>query len=168
MNLAELGQLMAKHGPTGTLADVAREAETAVTMAEAMGQRMVTVPGGYDFARRAAECACGLLLVELPHPTSVKRTILVLGKPREQLHHMTHAHIAPGLCLECLGTGTPCAHHPAVMCHTPTPELCSRCCKTVAPLGKELCVPCARVKELMECGESFAETVRADRMYDAD
>jgi len=170
MNLAELGSLMAKHGPTGTLADVAREAEKAVTMAEAMAQRMVTVPASFDYPGRASECACGLLLVELPTstPVSVKRTVLVLGTPHQQLIPLTHAHIAPGLCLECVGTDTPCAHHPAVMCDTPTPELCGRCSKTVAPLGKELCAPCARVAELMECGETFAETVRADRMYDAD
>lgn len=169
MNLAELGALMERHGSTGTLADVAKEAETAVTMAEAMAQRMVTVHPAFDFGGKASECACGLLLVELPStPVTVKRTVLVLGKPREQTHRLTHAHIAPGLCAECYTTDTPCAHHPAVMCHTPSPELCSRCCKTVAPLGAELCAPCARVKELQDCGESLAETIRADRVYDVD
>lgn len=169
MNLAELGALMERHGPGGTLADVAKEAETAVTMAEAMAQRMVAVPASFDIKGKAAECGCGLLLVELPStPVTVKRTVLVLGKPVEQKHLLTHAHIAPGLCVECYATDTPCAHHPAVMCHTPSPELCTRCAKAVAPLGEERCAPCARVVELMECGESLAETIRADRLYDVD
>lgn len=167
MNLAQLGALMERHGATGTLADVAKEAEAAATTAEAMAQRMVTVPVSFDFKGAAAECACGLLLVELPStPVTVKRVVMVLGKPKEQSHLMTHAHIAPGLCAECYDTASPCAHHPAAMCHTPTPEQCGRCFKVSAPLGAELCARCARVRELEECGESFAETVRADRNHD--
>jgi hypothetical protein len=144
MNLAELNKLMAQHGPTGTLADVAREADRAATVVEAMAQRMVTVPPSYDFEGEAAECACGLLLSELPTstPPTVRRTILVLGKPREQMHRLTHAHIAPGLCVECWDTDSPCAHHPAVMCHTPDPELCWKCQDAPAALGEEQCRTC--------------------------
>lgn len=167
MNLAQLGALMERHGATGTLADVAKAAEAAATTAEAMAQRMVAVPASFNFQDEAVECGCGLLLVELPStPVTVKRVVMVLGKPREQAHRMTHAHIAPGLCTECYATGSPCAHHPAVMCHTPAPELCGRCFKVPAPLGGELCARCAQVQELQDCGESFAETVRADRNHD--
>lgn len=148
MNLAQLATLMERHGETGTLADVAKEAEAAATTAEAMAQRMVTVHDGFDFEGEAAECACGLLLVELPStPVTVKRTVLVLGKPVVQSHRMTHAHIAPGLCTECYDTGKPCSQHPAAMCHTPTPELCSKCCDADAALGEELCRGCLRAAE---------------------
>lgn len=148
MNLAQLGALMERHGATGTLADVAKEAEAAATTAEAMAQRMVTVPASFDFEGAAAECACGLLLVELPStPVTVKRVVMVLGKPREQSHRMTHAHIAPGLCGECYDTGTPCPHHPAAMCHTPTPEQCTKCLDADAALGEELCRGCLAKEE---------------------
>lgn len=148
MNLAGLTALMDRHGATGTLADVAKAAEAAATTAEAMGQRMVTVPPSFDFEGEAAECACGLLLVELPStPVTVKRTVMVLGKPREQAHRMTHAHIAPGLCTECWDTDTPCEQHPAVMCHTPEPELCWKCMDAASVMGEELCRGCARAAE---------------------
>lgn len=147
MNLEQLGALMDRHGSTATLGTVSEAAEQAATIAEAMGQRMIAVPASYDTEERAAECACGLLLAELPRPTSVRRTLLVLGKPREQTHRMTHAHIAPGLCTECWDTTSPCAQHPAVMCHTPDPELCWKCMDTPRPMGQELCRPCALAAE---------------------
>lgn len=152
MKLAELHTLMTRHGSQATAAEVSAAevsaaAHRAVTIAEAMGQRMVRVPGSYDYEGEAAECTCGLLLAELPRPVKVKRMAVVLGKARELTYFMSHAHIAPGVCLECYEQDTPCAGHPAMMCDTPEPELCGACGDAPAALGGEVCRACAVAEE---------------------
>ena len=149
MNLSELHTLMERHGADATLAAVATsptDGETT-TMFSAMGQRMIPVVASYDYEGEAAVCECGLLLARLPRSTTLERAVVVLGKARRVPYRMTHAHIAPGLCEECWDGG-PCeVDHPAVMCDTPTPELCGTCQDECAALGSELCRGCAAAEE---------------------
>lgn len=158
MNLAELGALMDRHGKDATLAQVATVAtDDAITLFQAMGQRMIPVPRTYDYEGQAAECQCGLLLEELPRSTTLERTVVVLGKPRRVAYRMTHAHIAPGVCSECF-EGAPCVDHPTTMCDTPQPELCVACNDSPSAMGGELCHPCARVAVVVADGQWDADT----------
>lgn len=171
MNLEQLGALMDRHGSAATLAEVATapQADDAATLFEAMAQRMIPVPASYDYQQRAAQCLCGLLLEKLPRATTLHRTVLVLGKPRRVEFTMAFAHIAPGVCSECYRAGgRGCAAHEGHMCDRPEPELCGTCDTEPAALGDELCPGCRmqqRARELSACGESFWETVQADRHY---
>jgi hypothetical protein len=158
MKLDELHNLMGAHGARARLVDVTAEAEAALTIAEAMGQRMVAVPTGFDMEGEAAECTCGLLLVELPRSTKIKRTVLVLGRARTVTYLLSHAHIAPGLCEECWQEDVPCGHHPALMCDTPEPVMCGACGDRPAPVGGQLCRACL----VTQHGESEWEP---DRYY---
>lgn len=171
MNLEQLGALMDRHGSTATLAEVATapQAERAATLFEAMAQRMIPVPASYDYQRRAAQCLCGLLLEKLPRTTTLHRTVLVLGRPRRVDFTLAYAHIAPGVCSSCYRTaGQGCPDHAPTQCDIPEPELCGHCDTAPAALGDELCPRCrtaVQVAELNTCGESFAESVRADRNH---
>ena len=172
MNLEQLGALMDRHGSAATLAEVATapQADDAATLFEAMAQRMIPVPASYDHQARAAQCLCGLLLEKLPRATTLHRTVLVLGKPRRVDFTMAFAHIAPGVCSDCYRPGsTRCAGHEGMLCDRPEPELCVTCEKDPAALGGELCHACAdraRLAELNTCGESFWDTVQADRHHE--
>jgi len=172
MNLEQLGALMDRHGSSATLADVATtpQADDAATLFEAMAQRMIPVPRTYDYRGRAAECVCGLLLEKLPRATTLHRTMLVLGKPKRVDFTLAWAHIAPGLCSHCYTPGqSGCPDHTATMCATPEPELCGTCDTAPAALGHQVCHGCrarALAAELAACGESLAETIRADRCHE--
>lgn len=138
MKLAELAQLMAKGA----------DAETELF--EAIGQRVVRrrvrqADAGWVWQDEAAQCECGLLLVLLPRPLTLTRTVLLLGQPRQVEYPMTHAHLADTdgrlLCPECADGDTPCEGHPAEMCDTPTAMTCSRCTGAARP-GADHCLDC--------------------------
>lgn len=143
MNLADLNALMTRHGPQTTVGEMSAATARSQTISEAMGQRMVRVPRGYDYEDEAAECTCGLLLARLPRQVKIKRAAVVLGKPRELTYFISYGHIAPGVCLECYDGERPCQGHPVMMCDTPEPELCGACGDEAAALGSEVCRACA-------------------------
>lgn len=122
------------------------EGDTAAKLAEAIGQRMVRVPEGWDWQTQAGVCACGLLTVTLPRAVRLERVVVLNGQALRTYYDLRQAHVADehgrAVCPECVEEETPCEGHEAVMCDTPDAELCAACMDEAAMPGQDRCVAC--------------------------
>ncbi|MFC4328269.1 hypothetical protein ACFPC0_10575 [Streptomyces andamanensis] len=134
------------------LAALAAQRETAGTLLEAIGQRVVCQPDArWDWESEAALCECGLLLVELPRPVVLERAVVTMGRSLPVSYEMTHAHVADGagrlLCPDCADAGEACGEpHEALMCDTPTPRPCRSCSAAALP-NQDHCIECRPYEE---------------------
>ncbi|MFE2934918.1 hypothetical protein [Streptomyces sp. NPDC059278] len=133
------------------LAALIANGETAATLLEALGQRMVSMPEGWDWEGRAAVCECECLLVPLPRPVRLERVIVIRGQAYAVTQDMTHAHLAGvdgrPVCAECVDDGPTeriCANgdHQAEMCDTPNAVMCSNCADEAALPNLDHCPDC--------------------------
>lgn len=133
-----------------TAADLAAAVTRGDTtlLVEALGQRVIRQPDPrWDWEHEAAECECGLLLVELPRPVRLERVVVTLGRALPVVYDMTHAHVADAagnvMCPECADAGEPCGEdHQAYMCDTPTAQMCEHCAQEAALPQQDHCLDC--------------------------
>lgn len=146
------------------LAEVIANGDTATTLLEALGQRMVRVPEGWDWENLAGVCECGCLLAPLPRTIRQDRVVVMPSRvqpdglggmylaPSQAVrvaYDMTHAHLAAPdgrpVCAECMDEepGAVCENgpHEAEMCDTPTPIACSECTEAALP-DRDYCLEC--------------------------
>lgn len=126
------------------LAELIAAGDVETKMIEAIGQRAVRHPRGWDWEFEAAVCECGLLLIALPRPVTITRIVVTLGRAMPVQYPMTHAHVADErgrlLCMECVAdAGDPCPGHDAEMCDTPTAFVCESCTDAALP-GRDHCL----------------------------
>lgn len=137
------------------LAALVAEGDTAGTLLEAIGQRVVRQPDPrWDWENLAALCDCGLLLVKLPRPVKLERVVVTLGRALPVAYDMTHVHVADGegrvMCPDCADAGEPCGvDHEAEMCDTPTPRECASCIEAALP-NQDFCLDCRPYEQQYE------------------
>lgn len=131
------------------LARLIAEGDTAQTLMEAQGQRVIRQPDrNWDWEHEAGLCAeCDLLLIELPRPVKVERAVVTLGRAMPVEYELTHVHVADAagnlMCPDCADGGEPCGEpHQAHMCDTPSPVMCEHCPDGVALPGHDHCLDC--------------------------
>lgn len=129
------------------LAEAIAQDDTA-SLVEALGQRVIRQPNPrWDWEHEAAQCECGLLLIELPRPVRLERAVVTFGRALPVTYTMTHAHVADAagnvMCAECADLGEPCGEdHEAFMCDTPAAEECAHCPSSPALPGQDYCLDC--------------------------
>lgn len=128
------------------LAGMIAAGDTTAKLMEAMGQRMVRVPQGWDWENVAGVCECGLLLAELPRTIRQTRVVVMGGQALHVFYDMTHVHVAAddgtARCAECWEEDAPCAGHAAEMCDTPNAEMCANCVDRAAMPNRDHCLEC--------------------------
>lgn len=148
MKLEQLRELIDSGADTASLLAQNLDSDTAATLVEALGQRMLPVKRGHwEPEEDGALCECGLLLVRLPRPVRQYRVVTVMGVRRREQRDLAWVHVAPGVCPECWDEPEPCAEHAGEMCDAPVAELCPECGDAELPVGMDLCRPCARAEE---------------------
>lgn len=143
------------------LAEMIAAGDTTADLMEALGQRMVRVPDGWDWENLAGVCECGLLLVPLPRTIRMDRVVVMPvprpgvravdpsateNRPVRVSYEMRHAHLADpdgrARCADCMDDFHPCRDHGAEMCDTPNAEGCMQCANDAALPGEDYCLGC--------------------------
>jgi len=131
------------------LARLIAEGDTAQTLIEAQGQRVIRQPDPkWDWEHEAGLCAeCDLLLIRLPKPVKLERIVVTLGRPMPVQYEMTHAHVADAagnlMCPDCADGGEPCGEpHQAHMCDAPMVVECASCSVAPAMPREDHCPEC--------------------------
>jgi hypothetical protein len=118
----------------------------AKAVLESLASRMTVVPSGWDAGDDGAVCECGLLLTVLPRPVWVRRVVVVDGRAVLTSEQVRHAHVSPGLCLDCW-RGDLCGElHAVTACDVPCAVVCGVCGDGDAVPGMEVCRCCVPVE----------------------